>query len=217
MSVESRFLFGPPSVGSHALPFIDEGGSRGYRWVKRGNYQGYRRSFEGLGTSFSSKPASDTASWCQRLARSPGACVPMMLHLYLICKWSRPVPPPRAACRAEMFPHGPVGSGWCGDRSFVTVEDGSPSLDCIGCPMLMSGSSPGAEGDAYNTVGRKVCAHNTIQLLPYLEGSKAPVPSCFDSTFLQRRRAWSSMTRFDPNALSYPVLIIMRERGAVVR
>ena len=57
LSIESRFLFGPPSVGSPALPFIDEGGTRGYRWVKRGKYQGYRRSFDRSGSSFSSKPA----------------------------------------------------------------------------------------------------------------------------------------------------------------
>ena len=72
-SIKSQSLRFP----SH--PFIDEGGSKGYRWVKRGKYQGYRRSFEGLGSSFSSKLASDMASWCQRLARSPGTCVLMML------------------------------------------------------------------------------------------------------------------------------------------
>ena len=85
----------------------------------------------------------------------------------------------------------------------------------VECPCLVP--HPGAEGGAYNTVGRKVRAHNTIQLMPFLEGSKAPVPSCSDSTFLQRHRAWSSMLRFDLNVLSYPVPIIMRERGAVVR
>ena len=83
------------------------------------------------------------------------------------------------------------------------------------CPCLVP--HPGAEGGVYNTVGQKVRAHNTILLQQYLEGSKAPVPSCSNNTFLQRRRAWSSMPQFDPNVLSYPVLIVMRERGAVVR
>ena len=40
-----------------------------------------------------------------------------------------------------------------------------------------------AEGGAYNSVGRRARAHNTIQALLRLEGSKAPILSFPGSTF----------------------------------
>ena len=44
-------------------------------------------------------------------------------------------------------------------------------------------SCPRAEGGTHNSVGRRACAHNTIQVLLRLEGSKAPIPSFPGSTF----------------------------------
>ena len=46
-----------PLVGCPALPFIDQGGSRGYRWEKEEKNQRQRKSFEGAGSSFSLDPA----------------------------------------------------------------------------------------------------------------------------------------------------------------
>ena len=90
---------------------------------EREKYQGYRRSFEGLESPFSSKPASDTASWCQRLARSPGT---LCADDATFCKWSRPVPPLRAACRAGVSACDTVGGERCGTRTLVSIGDVSP-------------------------------------------------------------------------------------------
>ena len=57
-------------------------------------------------------------------------------------KWVHPVLPPRVACRIGLSISDPVGSGWRGDCSFATIEDGSPSLARSGCRMSVSGSSP---------------------------------------------------------------------------
>ena len=73
------------------------------------------------------------------------------------------------------------------------------------------------EGGAYNSVGRRACARNTIQALPRLEGSKAPIPSFPGSTFPPGAQGIVLEAVVDPNVLSYPVPIIMRERGEVVR
>ena len=41
-----------PSVGSRALPFIDQGGSRGYRWEKEENTKGTEGPSKDLGLPF---------------------------------------------------------------------------------------------------------------------------------------------------------------------
>ena len=58
-------------------------------------------------------------------------------------KWAHPVPPPRVVCQTGVSIYDPVGSGWRGDCSFATVEDGSPPLERSGCRMSVSDSSPG--------------------------------------------------------------------------
>ena len=47
-----------PLVGSPALPFIGQGGSRGYRWEKEENSKGIEGPSKGLGLPFSrARPA----------------------------------------------------------------------------------------------------------------------------------------------------------------
>ena len=76
---------------------------------------------------------------------------------------------------------------------------------------------PRAEGGAYNSVGRGACARNTIQALLRLEGSKAPIPLFPGSTFPVGAQGMVLEAVVDPNSLSCPIPIIMRERGEVVR
>ena len=78
-------------------------------------------------------------------------------------------------------------------------------------------SCPRAKGGAHNFVGRRAHAHNTIQALLRLEGSKAPILSFPSSTFPAGAQGMVLEAAVDPNVLSYPVPIIMRECGEVVR
>ena len=158
-------------MGSPALPFIDQGGSRGYRWEKEEN----TKSIEG--------PSKDPGlPFFPRLL-----CITWQTVLGVACllifvgqapasfsKWVCPVPPPRAACRTGLSISDPMGSGWHGDCLFATIEDGSPAWNIVVvvCPRWVL--RPEAEGGAYNTVGQRARARSTIQSLPRLEGSKRP-------------------------------------------
>ena len=106
---------------------------------ERGKYQGYRRSFEGSGSSFS--PCLPCLTW---QTVSEVACLLIFVDHALASfnKWVRPIPPPRAACQTGVSICHPVESGWRGDCSFAAVEDGSPPLEHSGCRMSVSGSSP---------------------------------------------------------------------------
>jgi len=159
-----------PSSGEPCPPFYRPRGEQGLQIGERGKYQGYRRSFEGSGSFFF--PRLPCITW-QTVSET--ACLIFVGHaLASLSKWVRPVPPPRAACRTGVSICNPVGSGWRGDCSFATVEDGSPPWNVVVVVCLCRVLRPRAEGGAYNTVGQKVRAHNTIQPLPRLEGSKSP-------------------------------------------
>ena len=70
---------------------------------------------------------------------------------------------------------------------------------------------PRAEGGAYNSTGRRARTCNTFRALRRPEGSKAPVTSFPDSTFPARVQGMVLGAMVDPNVLSCPVPIIMRE------
>ena len=72
---------------------------------------------------------------------------------------------------------------------------------------------PRAEGGAYNSIGRGARTYTTFWALRRLEVSKAPVPSFLGSTFPARVQGMVLGAMVDPNVLSCPVPIIMRERG----
>ena len=128
-----------PLVGSPALPFIDQGGSRGYRWEKEKN----TKSIEGPSKdpSLPFFPRLPCITW---QIVSGVACLLIFIGhaLASFSKCVRPVLPSWAACRTWLFISDPVGSGWRGDCSFVTAEDGSPRLERSGCRMSVSDSSP---------------------------------------------------------------------------
>ena len=107
---------------------------------ERGKYQEYRRSFEGPGSPFF--PRLPCITW---QTMSGVVCLLIFIGhaLASFSKWACPIPPLRAVCRTGLSISDPVGSGWRGDCSFATVEDGSPPLEHSGCRMSVSGSSPG--------------------------------------------------------------------------
>ena len=76
---------------------------------------------------------------------------------------------------------------------------------------------PRAEGGAYNSTGRGVRACNTFWALRRPGGSKAPVQSFPGCTFPAGAQGMVLEAVVDPNVLSCPVTIIVREWGEVVR
>ena len=129
-----------PSSGEPCPPFYRPRGEQGLQMRERGKYYEYRRSFEGFGSPFFLAPVVHNMADRVRSGMAVDLRRPCP---GLICKWARPVPPPRAACRTGLSISDPVGSGWHSGCSFATVEDGSPSLEHSGCRMSVSGSSPG--------------------------------------------------------------------------
>ena len=127
-------------MGCPAFSFIDQG-EAGIIDERKKKNQRQRRSFEGAGSSFFSERALLTAD---------GAMDSSMLGVYplmmpcsgLINKWSRPIPPRRAARRTRVLIHDPTGSGRRSDRTSITIEDVSLLLDRSGCRILPSGYVP---------------------------------------------------------------------------
>ena len=128
-----------PLVGSPALPFIDQGESRGYRWEKEENTKGIEGPSKEPSLPFF--PRLPCITW-QTVSEAVCLLIFVGHSLASFSKWVRPVPPLWVACRTGLLISDPVGSRWHGDCSFVTVGDGSPRLEHSGCRMSASGSSP---------------------------------------------------------------------------
>ena len=127
-----------PLVGCPAFLFIDQRRAGVIDGKKKKN-QRPRRSFEGVGSSFSSEPAPLTWQTVPRIARSLILIGPCSGFVH---NWSRPIPPHRVARRTRVPSHDPTGSRRGSDHMSVTVDDVSSLLDCSGCRMLMLGSTP---------------------------------------------------------------------------
>jgi len=76
---------------------------------------------------------------------------------------------------------------------------------------------PRAEGGAYNSTGRGARTCNAFWVLWRSEGSKASVLLFPGSPFPARAQGMVLGAMVDPNVLSLPVSIILREQGEVVR
>ena len=92
LSVKSR----SPLLGSPALPFIEQGGSKGYRWEKEKNTKSIEGPSKDPGLPFFPRPPCVT--W---QTMSGVACLLIFVGHALASfrKWMRPVPPPRATCQ----------------------------------------------------------------------------------------------------------------------
>ena len=104
---------------------------------ERGKYQGYRRSFEGSGSSFS--PCLPCLTW---QTVSEVACLLIFVgHAQaLFSKWVRPIPCRRTVRCAGEPSSDPSGSNRGSDHTSVTVDDVSSVLDRSGrrMPVLVS-------------------------------------------------------------------------------
>ena len=127
-------------MGSPALPFIDQGGSRGYRWENEESTKSIEGPSKDPGLPFF--PRLPCITW---QTVSGVACLLIFVGhaLASFSKWARPVLLPQVACQTGLAISDPVGSGWLDDCPFATIEDGSPSLERSGCRMSVLGSSPG--------------------------------------------------------------------------
>ena len=105
---------------------------------ERGKKQKKRRSFEGVGSSFSLEPA--LLAWQTTLGI---ACFvdSDRAGLWLrLSEWSCTILPRWTVQCVRVPIHDSTGSRWGNDYTSVTVDDVSFSLDCSGCcmPMLVS-------------------------------------------------------------------------------
>ena len=108
----------PPLAGCPAPPFIDQGG-RGLHGGGRIKNQRPRRSSESARSSSSSGSALPLTQLdgVRGGAFAGYACVDDVMP----CKWSRPIPPLRAACRTGVSAYDTVGGERCGARTPVTT------------------------------------------------------------------------------------------------
>ena len=104
-----------PLVGSPALPFIDQGGSRGYRWEKEENTKGIEGPSKDSGPPFS--PRLPCITW-QTVSEVLCSLIVVAHALASCSKWVRPIPPLQAACRIGLPNSDPVGSRCRGDCLF---------------------------------------------------------------------------------------------------
>ena len=119
-------------MGGPALPFIDQGGSRGYRSEKEENAEG----IEG----FLREPDLPFSLCLPCLTRQAVSEVPCLLILVghalaSFSKWMRPILRRRMVRRAGELSCGPSGSNRGSDHTSVTVDDVISVLDRSGCRM----------------------------------------------------------------------------------
>ena len=120
MCVCCLVFLSPPLVGSPALPFIDQGGSRGYIWEKEENTKGIEGPSKDSGLPFSQRLPCITWQTMSEVLCS----LIFVGHALASCsKWVRPIPPLRAACRTGLLNPDPVGSGCRGDCLFCHCRE----------------------------------------------------------------------------------------------
>ena len=120
-------------MGGPALPFIDQGGSRGYRSEKEVNTKGIEGPSREPGLPFSL--GLPYLTW---QTVSEVACLLILIGHALapFSKWVRPIPCRRTVRRAGS------GSNRGNDHTSVIVDDVSSVLDYSGCRMPMLVSTP---------------------------------------------------------------------------
>ena len=123
-----------PLVVGPALPFIDQGGSRGYRWEEEENAEGIEGPLRESGLPFSL--CMPCLTW---QTVSEVACLLIFVghSLALFSKWVRPILR-RWMVQHAREPHcNPSGSNGGSDHTSVTVDDVTFVLDRNGCRMFV--------------------------------------------------------------------------------
>ena len=126
-----------PLVGGPALPFIDQGGSRGYRWEKEENAEGIEGPLREPGLPFSLCLAC--LAW-QTVSEATCSLILVGHALAPFSKWVRPILCRRMAWRAGEPSRESSGNNRGSDHTSVTVDDVSSVLDHSGyhMPVLVS-------------------------------------------------------------------------------
>ena len=121
-----------PLVGGPAVPFIDQGGSRGYRWEKVENAEGIEGPLRE-----SDLPFSLCLPCLTRQAVSEVACSLILVGhaLASFSKWVHPILCLQTVRHAGEPRCDPSWSNQGSDHTFVTVDDVSSILDRSGCHM----------------------------------------------------------------------------------
>ena len=126
-------------MGSPARPFIDQGGSKGYRWEKEENTKGIEGPSKDSGLPFFL--CLPCLTWQTVLEV---ACLLIFVGHALapFSKWVHPIPCRRMVRRAGEPSSDPSGSNRGSDDTSVTVDDVSSVLDHSGRRMPVLVSAP---------------------------------------------------------------------------
>ena len=126
-------------MGSPALPFIDQGRSRGYRWEKGENTKGIEGPSKDPGLPFF--PRLSCLTW-QTVLEVAWLLIFIGHVLAPFSKWVRPILCRRTVRRAGEPSSDPSGSNRGSDHMSVTVDDVSSVLDRSGRRKLVLVSAP---------------------------------------------------------------------------
>ena len=126
-------------MGSPALPFIDQGGSRGYRWEKEENTKGIEGPSKDPGLPFF--PRLPYLTW-QTMSEVAYLLIFIGHALAPFSKWVLPIPCRRTVRRAEEPRGDPSGSNRGSDHTSITIDDVSSVLDHSGHRMPVLVSAP---------------------------------------------------------------------------
>ena len=126
-------------VGSPVLPFIDQGGSRGYRWEKEENTKSIEGPSKDPGLPFF--PRLPCITW-QTMSGVARLLIFVGHALASFSKWVRPILRRRTVRRAGEPSCDPSGSNRGSDNTPVTVDEVIPILGHSGCRMPVLVSSP---------------------------------------------------------------------------
>ena len=128
-----------PLVGGPTLPFIDQGGSRGYRSEKKEKVEGIEGALREPGLPFSlSLPC---LTW-QTVLEVACSLIFVGHALALFSKWVRPILCRWMVRRTGELSYDPLGSNRGSDHTSVTIDDVIYVLDHNGCHMPMLVSTP---------------------------------------------------------------------------
>ena len=132
MCVELIHQKSVPLVGALPSLFIDQGGSRGYRWEKEENAEGIEGPLREPGLPFSLCLPCLT-----RQAVSKVVCSLILVGhaLASFSKWVRPILRRQTVRHAGGPSYDPSGSNQGSDHTSVTVDDVISILDRSGCRM----------------------------------------------------------------------------------
>ena len=121
-----------PLVGGHALLFIDQGGSRGYRWENEENTKSIEGPSKDPGLPFFLRLPCIT--W-QTVSGVAWLLTFVGHALASFSKWVRPILCRRMVRRAGEPSCDSSGSNRGSDHTSITVDDVSSVLDRSGCRM----------------------------------------------------------------------------------